>query len=427
MKTQEAVQAHLLPARASGLRPARMSAHGHITGWLLLAAATQFAWGVYPVAVRFMQTLTPHPLSSLQLAFLINLWTLPGLLVGDLVGCAAAGCSRRRQRKQQQQVAAAAPSSESQALEGEQDEESGPGTQTEDPETIVLPLPPPSRLRKAAVLTATTAALTGLIMGQIYSLRFTAAYMSQMVFLLAPLMVAMIARLLFSQPLPRGLWTALASMLTGAVLVVGGKAAREGGSNAALGWSPAALGATLRSVPGLSVSDAIGLTLALGAALSLAAFMLVVQRSRGLATEQGVLWSYSTFLSVLGCLLTRLLEPVQWAVLGELLPWEWACVAGTALSINWMSNILQQLTIRKLGAPQAAAFLPVRLLGSLAASWPILHEGLGSPVEVAGALLLLASATTYLLAQRSRAGALQQRAGDGSEAAAPLLEGVAEE
>ena len=34
-----------------------------------------------------------------------------------------------------------------------------------------------------------------------------------------------------------------------------------------------------------------------------------------------------------------------------------------------------QLVIRAVGAPQAAAFLPVRLLGSLAASYPLLSGG----------------------------------------------------
>ena len=27
----------------------------------------QFVWGIYPVAIRFLQTKTPHPLTSLQL------------------------------------------------------------------------------------------------------------------------------------------------------------------------------------------------------------------------------------------------------------------------------------------------------------------------------------------------------------------------
>ena len=45
----------------------------------------------------------------------------------------------------------------------------------------------------------------------------------------------------------------------------------------------------------------------------------------------------------------------------------------------------------------------MRLLGSLVASYPILHEGLGSVTEAAGALLLLAAVTAYLLRQRRAA------------------------
>ena len=41
-------------------------AAGH-AAWLLLATAVQFANGVYPVVLRYLQTFTPHPLTSLQL------------------------------------------------------------------------------------------------------------------------------------------------------------------------------------------------------------------------------------------------------------------------------------------------------------------------------------------------------------------------
>lgn len=79
-------------------------------------------------------------------------------------------------------------------------------------------------------------------------------------------------------------------------------------------------------------------------------------------------------------------------------------------------------------ASRCSASLPaVRLLGSLAGSYAILHEGLGSPAEAGGALLLLAAATAYLLGQRKQVAGRQPAtlAGD-TEASAPLLGGEEE-
>ena len=46
------------------------------------------------------------------------------------------------------------------------------------------------------------------------------------------------------------------------------------------------------------------------------------------------------------------LERDRLGVLGQLLAWEWGVVAGVSLGINWAANLLQQLTIRWLGAAQ---------------------------------------------------------------------------
>lgn len=125
-----------------------------------------------------------------------------------------------------------------------------------------------------------------------------------------------------------------------------------------------------------------------------------------------------------------------------------------AAGVNWGCNLVQQLCIRALGAPQAAAFLPgaarpscnssrgcgacrtghgccarawrpwrptrslsakpcplpcpprppaVRLLGSLAASYPLLGESLEGPWQWGGAGVLLAAVTWYLLQQKEGA------------------------
>jgi hypothetical protein len=72
------------------------------------------------------------------------------------------------------------------------------------------------------------------------------------------------------------------------------------------------------------------------------------------------------------------------------------------------------MCIRNLGAPQAAAFLPMRLLGSLAASYPLLNEGLEGPMQWGGVAILLLAVTWYLLQQKKAAEA-------GSRSTASLL------
>ena len=53
--------------------------------WLALASCIQLMWGLYPVVLRFCQTVMPHKLTSLQLTFLINVCACPALLMQSLM------------------------------------------------------------------------------------------------------------------------------------------------------------------------------------------------------------------------------------------------------------------------------------------------------------------------------------------------------
>lgn len=113
--------------------------------------------------------------------------------------------------------------------------------------------------------------------------------------------------------------------------------------------------------------------------------------------------------ALLSLTLTYSLERPRFHVFGELLAWEWATVGCVSLVVNWMGNLLQQITIKRLGAPQVAAFLPLRLVGSLIASYVILAEGLDNALEGAGALLVMATLTWYLYIQKKHADSVTQR------------------
>lgn len=69
---------------------------------------------------------------------------------------------------------------------------------------------------------------------------------------------------------------------------------------------------------------------------------------------------------------------------------------------------MPQVTVRKLGPPLAAIFLPTRLLGAVAASAVLLGERL-TPTEWAGMLVVLAATTWFLVMQMSPAGSTSRR------------------
>lgn len=441
--------------------------------WLLLALAVQLYNGCYPVAVRYLQTSIPHPLTSLQLTFLINAIACPALLCGTTLPLLLRHWLRKRRQQRQlhwlaspaggKGIAQAADISweedgsdtlsepllgvhaaaEAPRRNGWQDR-AGSMMAEQAPEAAAAPVPAdrgrPSRRYAAALLVGTTVALTAVMLAQVYSLLFTQAYLSQMVFMLAPLLVALLARAMFRSPLPPGLWPAMAFMLLGASAVIASKTHAGSGdsSNGAAvnswiqAWSPLpqqhtvlpmmdTLSLTLggRQSGGLTWRDAVGLGLAFAGALALAVFMLLVQKSRGVVSDQAILWCSFTAQAALCAVLSCCLEQDRWQQLGLLSIQEWATVAGVAVGFTWGANFVQQIVIKRVGAPQAAAFLPVRLLGSLAASYPLLSEGITSATELAGAAILLAAVAWYLV-QQMRAAEEDRRAA--AVAAAVLAE-----
>lgn len=86
-------------------------------------------------------------------------------------------------------------------------------------------------------------------------------------------------------------------MLSGAAAVIVSKAGvlaadiSDSPAAASAGWMLAWGPLTSSAAAGLTWRDGLGLGLALVGALSLAAFMLLVQRSRGLASNQAILWA----------------------------------------------------------------------------------------------------------------------------------------
>ncbi|KAL4420547.1 hypothetical protein ABPG75_010203 [Micractinium tetrahymenae] len=414
--------------------------------WLLAALVVQLLNGCYPVAVRYLQTRIPHPVTSLQLTFLVNALACIPLLCGTILSLAV---QRWLPKKPHPPPAVAgtaccragvhvdgggectASGSGADAAEGWQVEDSAGDSGVDEP---LLPSRAAQQrgLRHRswaapALLAGTTAALTAVMLAQVYSLQYTQAYLSQMVFMLSPLLVALLARLLLRSPVPKGLWPALLLMLLGAGMVIASKARSQSGPAGAEGtgvppagsswlwaWGPpvgpqqeaaahAGADPASASSSGLTWRDAVGLSLAFGGALALAVFMLLVQRSQGLASDQAILGCSFLVQAALCGGLAAGFERGRWHTLAQLDCREWTAVCSVAVGFTWGANLAQQAVILRLGAAQAAAFLPVRLLGSLAASYPLLSEGISSGTELAGAALLLAAVSWYLQQQLAAA------------------------
>ena len=122
-------------------------------------------------------------------------------------------------------------------------------------------------------------------------------------------------------------------------------------------------------------------------------------------TAQQVLWANFLAQTAMTFGLTWSLEPYRLPALLHLGTEELGQVFLLAFGVNYGANIVQQLCIRNLGAAAAAAFLPMRLLGSLVGSYVLLAEGLVGPAQWAGVALLLVAVTRYLLQQKQAADA----------------------
>ena len=303
--------------RAATRRPAARQGQGRPWRalWLAVAAATQFAWGAFPVFLRLFQTEVPHrwyPLTGLQLNLVINSLAVPGLLFCySLRFCAwprrrqavlprvliaprgaAPGAGREFEplltppalrtpggmrrvslledtassradlqeayraalRVDRESAAAGSGSAAQEARTPSAEEPAGsgfgslgswgaaggftpPATRAGAEEPLLLgfseevevalqeehvsvtfqpALPLYRWFSPYALALATAAVLAALSLAVIFSVRLTQAHYCQMLFLLAPLMVAFLTRWLFRVPLPRSLWATLAAMLAGA-------------------------------------------------------------------------------------------------------------------------------------------------------------------------------------------------------------------
>jgi drug/metabolite transporter (DMT)-like permease len=311
----------------------------------VLAAASQLAWGYYPVLARALQTQKPG-LTTLELLVALNTLAAAALSVISVVKRI---CHWQRPRVARQQSSGG---------------RSG------------------ASLRLGLIVAFFGCVIATRAVTNLASAAFAPAHWCVMISLCTPICTAAIGRLVFRDQLPAGTGLALLGGLCGSALAIFGGGA-GGGEGQPIGKQAA-----------------LGVGLALLSTLALATYQHCVKRTKGLISETAIL-SLNYAVVLLPALLLLAIEDARGAAaplaslraLGTL---QWAYLLVFSLGIYVAGNLAQQLAIRALGPTLLSAVMPLRLLSSVSGSYLVLGEAVSSLAEAAGLLIVTATAVCYL-------------------------------
>ncbi|MFN2303158.1 MAG: DMT family transporter, partial [Anaerolineales bacterium] len=216
---------------------------------------------------------------------------------------------------------------------------------------------------------------------QTFALRFTKAYLVQLINLLAPFLVVLLNRVFSKESLPKYIFIAITiSLLGGGLMILGGK-----------------VNDPSRIV--FSSTDWIGVVLAFLGTFGIAAYMVIVKRSHriGLPFEVVYIAQIGT-MSVLMAILSLVTEE-NWA---PFLLMDWRAVLAflsVAIGVEIGCKIGNIAVLRKLGAPLVSSMLALRLVAALFLGWIILGEQLESELQWVGAIIVVITITWFLSSQ----------------------------
>lgn len=320
--------------------------------WLLMAIVSQSAWGFYGVCCRFLQVQAGVP--PLYLTFLITALASVSLLMTVSLPTSAyytiKSCTRKR---------------------GEDDD---------DDDYDGLPGEgKPFGITRAKYAVGCGLAYFVLTVTNVGALQLTQAYYVQLVFISLPIFVSILNRIFFSQRAPAGLWTCIFFVGCGVGLVV--------------------YGGSLSSAAALTSKDAVGFVLSGVAVFCLALFLILAQSSHGYLTHDQVLWAaFFTQLTV-SLFLSKWAEGVDLSVLTSFTHQAWGFLIAAGVGVMFGANWMQQLVVRKIGAPLMSMFCPLNLVAATAGSYYVLDEKLGNWFQGGGLLLVAFSIFFFLLFQ----------------------------
>lgn len=215
----------------------------------------------------------------------------------------------------------------------------------------------------------------------IFALRFTKAYIVQLITLLAPFIVVLLNRFFTRTPLPKNTIPAITLSLMGGALMIFGDLT---GQSLELAWTG---------------EDSLGILCAFLATFGIAAYMVIVKRGQQIGLPFEIV-----YISQVGTMM--MLMPILSLWIGE----DWS----PFMTVDWRAGLaflfnaigveigckIGNITIlRKLGAPIVSSMLAVRLVATLFLGWIFLGEKLVSPLQWVGAFLVVVTVTIFLSRQ----------------------------
>lgn len=216
---------------------------------------------------------------------------------------------------------------------------------------------------------------------QTFALRFTKAYIVQLINLLAPFVVVLLNKIFNKTPLPKNTLVAISfSLLGGGLMVLGSRIV-----------NPAELV--------MSATDWVGVALAFLGTFGIAAYMIIVKRSNtdGLPFEVVYISQIGTMAVLMAILSLGFGE--DWTPFAAM---DWRAVIAflsIAIGMEIGCKIGNIAVLRKLGAPLVSSMLALRLVAALLLGWFILGERLESGLQWIGAIIVVITITWYLGSQ----------------------------
>ncbi len=214
----------------------------------------------------------------------------------------------------------------------------------------------------------------------IASTRYTLSIYVQLVTQATPFIVILLSTLIYREKLPRFTIPAVTLALLGAVMMIGTDFA--GISN-----DP-------------SRQDWLGVGLAFVSVCALSYYMVLIRRSATYKiTAEALLLLQLVVIVIISGIMSSMLDE-DWSQYMRINALDWTIFLLFTFVVFLGANLWQIFAIQHIGAPFHSSLLAMRLVSSLVFGWLLLAEQLNSPVQIAGAIIVLVTITWYLWQQR---------------------------
>lgn len=219
-----------------------------------------------------------------------------------------------------------------------------------------------------------------------FAARYTLSVFVQIVTQTTPFWVVLLSVLLLREATPRYTRRAVALTFIGSALMMG--------ESLLAGWR-------LGTVGGINGRyDLLGIFLAIISSIALAAYMLIVRRSRDAHIPSEAIMLMQFFVIASSSTILSILWQEDWRGWLTIGLWDIVAFLGLSIGVFVLANLSQIIAIRHIGAPRVSSLMSWRLLSTFAIGTLFLDERLTSPWQFTGMLIVFATITWYLWQQR---------------------------